>query len=89
MNRSFRQCIANICGCELTSAAGCKYAVFDNGVAVIEGHRGIVEYSVCKVCFAVHGGRLQVCGDQLQIKCLEKQFAIIVGKISSVSVVNG
>lgn len=79
-----------MCGMELTAAAGCKYAVFDNAAAVIEGHKGIAEYSTQKVCFCFgRCGTLEVCGAQLKIKCLERHFAVIVGKITSVSVKNG
>lgn len=88
MNRSFRQCIANICGLELTTAAGCKYAVFDNVVAVVEGHCGIDVYSTEKVSFALRSNVLEVCGSELKIKCLEKHFAVVVGKIKSVAVNN-
>lgn len=88
MNRSFRQCIANICGLELTTAAGCKYSVFDNSVVVVEGHGGIEVYSEQKVSFALRSNVLEVCGSDLKIKCLEKHFAVVVGKIQSVAVRN-
>lgn len=65
---------------------GCKYAVFDNNVVVVEGHKGIATYSSEAISFALRNGVLCVCGTTLKIKCLERHFAVIVGKIQSVSV---
>ena len=87
MNNSFSQSIADICGLELATLINdYKYSVFGSHTAVIEGHSGIVEYGTDTVSFAVKKGVLRVNGNNLHIKCLEKRFAVIVGKISSIEV---
>ena len=87
MNNSFSQCIADICGLELATLVGnYKYSVFGSHTAVIEGHKGIAEYSTETVSFTVKKGILRVMGRDLHIKCLEKQFAVVVGTIISVEV---
>ena len=87
MNNSFSQCVADICGLELaTLLKDYKYSVFGGHTAVVEGHNGIAEYGLDAVSFAVKKGILRVCGSNLRIKCLEKRFAVVVGKITSVEV---
>ena len=89
MNNSFSQCVADICGLELaTLINNYKYSIFGGHTAVIEGHNGIVEYGTENVSFAVKKGSLRICGSNLHIKCLEKHFAVVVGKIISVEVKN-
>lgn len=90
MNNSFLQCISDICGTELSSVvSGGKYSVYGNTVAVVEGHKGIAFYSREKVCFFLRQGILEICGDNLEIRCLEKNCGVICGKILSVAVQNG
>ena len=87
MNNSFSQCVADICGLELaTLISGYKYSVFGGSTVVVEGHKGIVIYSTTQVSFAVGKSTLQISGDNLNIKCLEKHFAVVVGKVRSVEV---
>lgn len=87
MNNSFSQCVANICGLELaTLIADYKYSVFGGHTVVLEGHKGIVEYSTETVTFAVGKPLLRICGSNLHIKCLEKNFAVIAGNVCSVEV---
>ena len=87
MNNSFSQCIADICGLELATLVNdYKYAVYGGHTVVVEGHKGIGEYSTETVSFAVKKGILRVVGSNLHIKCLEKNFAVVVGKITSVEV---
>ena len=87
MNNSFSQCVADICGLELaTLLSDYKYSVFGGHTAVIEGHNGIGEYGTDAVSFSVKKGMLRICGSNLHIKCLEKRFAVVVGKITSVEV---
>ena len=88
MNNSFEQCISNICGVELSSLIQGKYSVFANRYAVIEGHSGISDYQKEKVSLHFHKSLLEISGKNLQIKCLEKNFAIICGEIISVAVKN-
>ena len=86
MNNSFTNCINKICGEELTSLVTYKYSVFGGNTIVLEGHKGILDYSACKVSFKVGKGSLIVVGNNLQIKCLDNRFAVVVGKICSVEV---
>ena len=87
MNNSFSQCVADICGLELATLVNdYKYSVFGGHTVVIEGHNGIGEYSTETVSFAVKKGNLRVVGTNLHLKCLEKHFAVVVGKIISVEV---
>ena len=89
MSNSFSQCVADICGLELaTLVKDYKYSVFGGHTVVVEGHKGIVVYSTTQVSFAVGKSTLQIEGDNLNIKCLEKHFAVIVGKVRSVEVKN-
>lgn len=87
MNNSFNQCIADICGLELATLVNdYKYSVFGGHTVVVEGHKGIADYSTEQVTFAVGKSLLRVVGNNLHIKCLEKHFAVIVGKVLSVEV---
>lgn len=87
MNNSFSQCVADICGLELATLIGnYKYSVFGGNTVVLEGHKGIVEYSTERIAFSVGKSTLVICGSDLHIKCLEKHFAVIVGKVLNVEV---
>lgn len=89
MNDSFSKCIADICGLELATLAGnYKYSVFGGHTVVIEGHKGIAEYSETQVSFLLGKSKLTVLGEKLSITCLERNFAVISGKIISVGVSN-
>ena len=89
MNNSFQQCIADICGLELSSLVSQgKYAVYGNRAAVVEGHRGIAEYSKDKVSFLFGKSVLEISGADLTIKCLSGNYAVIGGSISCVAVRN-
>lgn len=85
MNDSFSKCIADACGLELAALMGdYKYSVFGGHTVVIEGHRGIAEYSQTQISFDIGKGKLTVSGENLRIVCLEKNFAVVSGKIISV-----
>lgn len=87
MNNSFSQCVANICGLELaTLIADYKYSVFGGHTVVLEGHKGIVDYSTEVITFSVGKPHLRICGNDLHIKCLEKNFAVVVGNVLCVEV---
>lgn len=87
MNNSFTENISNICGVELaTLTGGYKYSVFSGNAVVVEGHKGIIGYSSDQVVFAVNKSALEIVGTNLQIRCLEKHFAVVVGKILRVGV---
>lgn len=89
MNDSFSKCIADICGLELATLAGdFKYSVFGGRTFVLEGHKGIADYSLDAVSFRVGKSTLKVCGSGLTLKRLEKNFAVVEGKIVGVSIVS-
>ena len=88
MNNSLSQCVADICGLELATLIGSyKYSVFGGHTVVVEGHKGIADYNNDGISFSLGKGLLKIVGSNLRIKCLEKQFAVIVGKIAGVEVV--
>ena len=88
MNNSLTQCVADICGLELATLIGSyKYSVFGGHTVVVEGHKGIADYTNECISFALPKASLKIDGLNLRIKCLEKQFAVVVGKIVSVKVV--
>lgn len=88
MNNSLSQCVADICGLELATLLGSyKYSVFGGHTVVVEGHKGIADYAKEGVSFALPKAQLKIVGSNLRIKCLEKQFAVVVGNIQSVEVV--
>ncbi len=87
MSNSFLQCISNICGLELaTLIKDYKYSLFGGHTAVVEGHKGIVEYSLEAIGFALHKGVLRVKGKNLRVKCMENGFAVVVGDVACVEV---
>ena len=65
-----------------------KFSVFGGRIAVVEGHKGIVEYNTERVSFALKTGVLRVCGEDLRIKGLEKNFAVVEGIVRCVEVEN-
>ena len=82
MNNSFNEHIAEICGLELATLAGnYKYSVFGGTTAVIEGHKGIANYSDNEVSFYLSNGIIKIYGSDLNIKCLSKNFAVVTGRI--------
>ena len=54
----------------------------------MEGHKGIFTYAETEVVFALGRAKLVVSGDKLCIKCLERNFAVVVGVIKCVAVNN-
>ena len=88
MNNSLSQCVADICGLELATLLGSyKYSVFGGHTVVVEGHKGISDYNSDGISFALGKAHLKIVGSNLRIQRLEKQFAVVVGKIISVEVV--
>lgn len=89
MNNSFVDSVCDICGLEMTALAhGYKYSVYDGRAVVVEGHKGIFTYAETEVVFALGRAKLVVSGDKLCIKCLERNFAVVVGVIKCVAVNN-
>lgn len=89
MNNSFSDNIAQICGLELAVLAGSyKYSVFGGTTAVIEGHKGIASYSETELTFLLGNKLLKVCGSKLNIRCLSKNFAVVVGNVEGIEVVD-
>lgn len=90
MSNSFVDVVCETCGLEVaTLAHGYKYSVYDGRAVVVEGHKGIVSYTETSVVFALRKNKLTIKGGRLSIKCLERNFAVVVGDIVSVAVDNG
>lgn len=89
MNNSFNDSIAQICGLELSALVGSyKYSVFGGTTVVVEGHKGITNYSDNEISFRLSDGVLTIAGSDLKIKCLSKNFAVITGRINNVGVMS-
>lgn len=86
MNNSFARCIDQICGKEISTLVTYKYSVFGGNTVVLEGHKGISCYDSNKIIFQIAKGRLAVVGKNLQLKCLDKNFAVVVGEVCCVEV---
>lgn len=86
MNNSFAQCIDKICGHEIASLASYKCSLFGGNTVVVEGHKGICNYSTEKITFKIAKGCLVVVGNSLQLKCLDKHFAVVVGQVLGIGV---
>lgn len=87
MNNSFNEHIAQMCGLELATLIGSyKYSIFGGTTAVVEGHKGIAGYLDDEVGFHLSNGTLTIRGKDLKIKCLSKNFAVVVGQISNAEV---
>ena len=52
---------------------------------LIEGHRGVREYSRERICVKVSYGQVLVCGSCLQLRCMSKERLVICGRIESVT----
>ncbi|MBQ7914489.1 MAG: YabP/YqfC family sporulation protein [Clostridia bacterium] len=88
--KAFNQYLQDLCGLELiTLAKGYKYTVFGGSTVVIEGHKGLCAFLPTQISFFVGGGLLKVEGSNLTIKCVQRQSAVVVGKIDNVAVSNG
>lgn len=90
MNNSFVDSVCQTCGLEIASLArGYKYSVYNGKAVAVEGHCGIVCYQSNCVSFALRKNKLTIKGGGLSIKCLERNFAVVVGDVVSVAVDNG
>ena len=55
----------------------------DNRV-LIENHRGVVEYSRCRIGVAVRCGQIQVCGSGLELARMSQDQLVIIGQVESI-----
>lgn len=89
MNNSFTQAICQICGLEVATLAGnYKYSVFGGHTVVVEGHKGLIDYCSTSVTLLLGKKQLRVFGDNLIIKCLTRQMAVIQGNVDGVEIKN-
>lgn len=58
----------------------------DNRV-LIENHRGVVEYSRCRIGIAVGFGLLQVCGHCLELARMTREMLVITGQVERIELV--
>ena len=55
----------------------------DNRV-LIEGHKGVTEYSREKICVKVRYGHVSVCGCGLELSRMSREHLVITGRIDCV-----
>ena len=51
---------------------------------LVEGHRGVTEYSPCRVTAKVTYGELSVCGACLELRQMSRHQLVICGRIDAV-----
>ena len=51
---------------------------------LVEGHRGVTEYSPCRVTVKVGYGELSVCGSGLELRQMSKVHLVVCGCIDSI-----
>lgn len=51
---------------------------------LIEGHRGVREYSRERIGVRVNYGLVQVCGSALELRCMTREQLVICGRIDCV-----
>ena len=54
-----------------------------DGRVLVEGHRGVTEYSPCRVTVKVNYGALSVSGEGLQLRQMSRQQLVICGRIGA------
>lgn len=52
--------------------------------AVVENHRGVLEYTPERICLAAMAGKLSILGSELEISAMNSHSAVICGLISGV-----
>jgi sporulation protein YqfC len=72
----------------LCLAGGYKYAVYNGGSFVLEGHKGVKKYDKSQMLFRVPNGVVKVEGENLKIAQMTKNFVLLTGKIFSCGVEN-
>lgn len=86
---SFYQDIADSLGCECAALmASYKYSVYAGVALAIEGHNGLLEYTAEMIKFKLAKGGICVHGENLKIKQMTKDYALLHGKITGVELVN-
>lgn len=61
-----------------------KLSVTGGKRAVVENHRGILEYGAERIVIAAKRGRLSINGSELRICAMDKETLLIAGRINSV-----
>lgn len=54
---------------------------------LIENHRGVTEYSRCRIGATVSFGRVLVCGENLELARMTQRQLVITGRIEGVTLV--
>lgn len=55
----------------------------DNRI-LIENHRGVIEYSRCRIGIAMHTGRILVCGQGLELARMTRDQLVIIGQVEHI-----
>ena len=54
---------------------------------LVENHRGVTEYSRCRIGATVSFGRVLVCGENLELARMTQRQLVITGRVEGVSLV--
>ena len=54
---------------------------------LIENHRGVTEYSRCRIGATVSFGRVLVCGENLELARMTQRQLVITGRVEGVTLV--
>lgn len=56
---------------------------------LIEHYYGVTEYGLQRICVAVKFGCVQICGNQLRLRKMQKQTLVVTGLIDSILIIRG
>lgn len=62
--------------------------IVGNGRVLIEKHAGVCSYNQCEIAVNIRNGCVRVCGEKLELTQMTRDQLVIIGKISSVSLVD-
>ncbi len=66
---------------------GYRVTLINGGELLVEGHKGITEYEEDSLSVRVRGGRLVLVGEDLNVKEINEQELLVVGKVARIEVV--
>lgn len=61
-----------------------KLSVVGGKTAVIENHRGILEYNSDRIVIAAKRGRLSISGAELKLSAMDREVLLVSGRINCV-----
>lgn len=61
--------------------------IVDGNRVLIECHRGVIEYGQEKICVKLHFGILQICGNDLYLRCMTRNKLVVCGCIHGIALI--